>query len=453
MSISAPADVTGEGEPLTDIIVSFVTGTAADVPEAARGSAKPMILDAIGVSMAAASHPIGKIITRYALDAGGEATATIFGAGAKASPAMAALANGTMANALDFDPSGHLATHVLPAALATAEHNRLSGPDLLDAFVIGIEVGRKLTQAFDSHRVKEGGPTYRGWWHVGLVGPIAAAVTAARLLKLDSRQTAMAIGIASCSSGGFRRNMGTMAKALHSGNAARDGIQAAELAKRGFTADAAIIESPLGFMAAVGQPEERDYAAISERLGRPYFLESKLRLKPFPACSRGHPALDAALALRRRESFKGDEIEAIEADLKPFSLLRSEPDDVDAAGFSAAFMLAVALIFGTFGLDQLCQETIDDPRVRALMKRVKHVPAKNGAGKVTVRLSDGRVLSTDVEPIRKLSTLEEIEPKFHQCAGRVLARDAARELQDLILRLDGQPNIDRLMALAGARAD
>ncbi len=451
MSISAPADVTGGGEPLTDIIVAFVTGTAAaDVPQAALEAAKLMILDTIGVSLAAANHPIGKIITRYAIDAGGEPTATVLGAGVKASPPMAALANGTLANALDFDPSGHLATHVLPSALAMVEHNRLSGRDLLDAFVIGIEVGRKLTQAFDSQRVNEGGPTYRGWWHVGLVGPIAAAVTAARLLKLDSRQTAMAIGIASCSSGGFRRNMGTMAKALHSGNAARDGIQAAELAKRGFTADATIIEAPLGFMAALGQAEERDCRALSERLGRPYFLEGKLRLKPFPACSRGHPGIDAALALRRRENFKDDEIEAVEADLEPFSLLRSEPDDVEAAGFSAAFMLAVALIFGAYGLDQLCEETIDDPRVRALMKRVKHVPA-NGAGKVTVRLSDGRSLSADVEPVRKLATLAEIEPKFYQCAERVLNEDAIYALQDLILRLDEQPNIDWLMAVAGAR--
>ena len=450
MSISERTALTGGGEPLTDIIVSFVTGTAAaDVPEAALGSAKLMILDTIGVSLAAVNHPIGKIITRYAIDAGGETTATVLGAGAKASPPMAALANGTLANALDFDPSGHLATHVLPSALAMVEHNRLSGRDLLDAFVIGIEVGRKLTQAFDSQRVNEGGPTYRGWWHVGLVGPIAAAVTAARLLKLDRRQTAMAIGIASCNSGGFRRNMGTMAKALHSGNAARDGIQAAELARRGFTADAAIIEAPLGFMAAVSQAEERDCEAISERLGRPYFLEGKLRLKPFPACSRGHPGIDAALALRGRENFKGDEIEAVEADLEPFSLLRLEPDDVDAAGFSAAFMLAVALIFGTYGLDQIGEETIDDPRVRALMKRVKHVPA-NGAGKVTVRLSGGRVLSADVEPVRKLSTLAEIEPKFYQCAGRVLAEDAIDALQESILRLDEQPNIDRLMALAGA---
>ncbi|MCH8092653.1 MAG: MmgE/PrpD family protein, partial [Proteobacteria bacterium] len=124
MSISERTALTGGGEPLTDIIVSFVTGTAAaDVPEAALGSAKLMILDTIGVSLAAVNHPIGKIITRYAVDAGGETTATVLGAGAKASPPMAALANGTLANALDFDPSGHLATHVLPSALGRGEHN------------------------------------------------------------------------------------------------------------------------------------------------------------------------------------------------------------------------------------------------------------------------------------------------------------------------------------------
>jgi len=128
-------------------------------------------------------------------------------------------------------------------------------------------------QAIDARRRAQRGPTHRGWWHVGLVGPIAAALATCRLMPLDARPTASAIGIASCSSGGLRRNMGTMAKALHSGNAARAGIEAATLAQRGFTADRAIIEAPLGFLQAVVNPEDSDLAAITERLGRPYVLE------------------------------------------------------------------------------------------------------------------------------------------------------------------------------------
>src|SRR5262249_55063218 len=160
-------------------------------------------------------------------------------------------------------------------ALAVAEHKGASGRHVLDAVVTGYEVGKRLTQAFDSQRSNERGATYRGWWHVGLVGPIPAAVTAARLLALTRNDTAIALGIAGCSSGGFRRNMGTMAKALHSGLAARAGIEAAQLAQRGFTADPDIIEAPLGFIEAVSLPDERDPDAIMDRLGRPYALAGR----------------------------------------------------------------------------------------------------------------------------------------------------------------------------------
>jgi len=286
-------------QPLTELLACFVAGTPSEaIPKGAIEPAKNVILDTVGVALAASARPIGRIVARHvAENAGASATATVLGAGIKASAPMAALANGTLANALDFDEGSHLSTHILPAALAVAEHGALSGKQVLDAFILAYEASARLTQAVDFKRHQKGGPTHRGWWHVGLVGPIAAAMTACRLLGLDPHQTATAMGIASCSSGGFRRNMGTMAKALHSGNAARAGIEAAMLAQLGFTADTAIIEAPLGFLDSVVLPDDRDLAAITERLGRPYVLEGAPRIKRYPACSPGHPLIDAALRL------------------------------------------------------------------------------------------------------------------------------------------------------------
>ena len=357
--------MTTEGQPLTDILAAFVAETpAADVPAAAVEPAKNVILDTVGVALAAASRSVGKIITSHVAQAPGTpATASVLGAGLKVSPEMAALANGTLANALDFDDGSHLSTHILPAALAVAEHHRLPGKNLLDAFIVAHEAAARLTQVIDARRRQQGGPTHRGWWHVGLIGPIAAALAVCRLQKLDRRQTATAIGIASCSSGGFRRNMGTMAKALHSGNAARAGIEAATLARRGFTADTAIIEAPLGFLQAVVLPEDRDVAAVTERLGRPYVLEGPQRIKRFPACNPGHPLIDAALRLVHDQYVRADDVESIAADLHTFSLLRPAPWDEDSAGFSGAFLIAVTLIHGVFTLDQLTDEAVHDRRV------------------------------------------------------------------------------------------
>src|SRR3979409_1733517 len=188
------------GAPLTQILASFVADTEA-VPKATIEPAKNVILDTIGVALAAVERPIGKIIAGHVADAGQPGPATVFGSGIKTSPGMAALANGTLANALDFDDGSHLATHLLPAVLAVGERDRLSGAAGLEAFILAQEASARLTPASAAKRRAERGPTHRGWWHVGLVGPMAAAMAACRLMRLDAEQTATAIGIASCSSG------------------------------------------------------------------------------------------------------------------------------------------------------------------------------------------------------------------------------------------------------------
>ena len=258
-----------------------------------------------------------------------------------------------------------------------------------------------MTQAIDFKRRQNGGPTHRGWWHVGLVGPIAAAMTACRLLGLDTHQTATAIGIVSCSSGGFRRNMGTMAKALHSGNAARAGIEAAMLAQRGFTADTAVIEAPLGFLQAVVLPEDCDLTAIIERLSRPYVLEGNLRIKHYPACNPGHPLIDAALRLVNERRISPDAIGLIEADLHTFSLLRPEPWDEESAGFSGAFLVAATPIHGAFHARPDHDAVVRDPRQSA-HARIRHVPAGEPETMV-VLMHGGRRETIDVRPVSRLS--------------------------------------------------
>jgi 2-methylcitrate dehydratase PrpD len=427
--------------PLTQILASFVSDTRV-VPGGTVEPAKNVILDTIGVALAAADRPIGKIMADHVRDAG-PGPATMFGTGLKSSVETAALANGALANALDFDEGSHLATHLLPAVLAVAEQHRLSGTAVLEALILAFEAAARLTQVLDAKRRAQRGPTHRGWWHVGLVGPIAAAMGTCRLMRLDATQTATAMGIASCSSGGFRRNMGTMAKALHSGNAARGGIEAARLAQRGFSADPAIIEAPLGFLQAIVNPEDRDLAAITERLGRPYVLEGQLRIKRYPACNPAHPLIDAALRLHE-QSIDTDEIDAIEADLHTFSLLRSEPWDGDSAGFSGAFVIAAALMRGRFTLAELTDEALHDSRIKALMRKIRHVPACEPET-IKVSLRRNKVVSIDVRPVNRLSTRDDIVAKFQACAGAILGPPAIRRLEDLILSFEQQSDVSDLM--------
>ena len=330
-----------------------------------------------------------------------------------------------------------------------AERDRRSGKELLEAFAIGFEAGTRFAECFDSARLGEKGPTYRGWWHVGLTGPVAAAMAASRLLGLDRDRTATAIGIASCSCGGFRRNMGTMAKPLHSGNAARAGVAGALLAQLGFTADPDVLEAPLGFMDAVCLPGESDYSAVMERLGNPFVLAGGLRIKPYPSCTRAHPGLDAILSLQREADFSDSDIELIEIDLEPFSLLRPIPADEDEAGFSGAFLFAAAIVHRSLGLDQISQATIQDPRVVALMQRFKYVPGKQ----VVVHLRGGRVFTTSTiipgaPKARRLTAEADVLAKYRACTEPVLGRSKAAELLRQIQTLEQHANIEELMAIA-----
>ncbi len=431
---------------MTDAIVSFVVGTKApSIPAGARRTAKLKILDTLGVSLAAAGRPIGAMVTGYVAAAGGTAEASVLGSRRKVPAPMAALANGTLANAIDFDEGTHLSTAVLPTALAIAEREGLSGKALLDGYIVGFEVGFRLTKAVDALRPVGRGPTRRGFWHVGLIGPLAAAATAARMLKLGRAETATALGIASCSAGGFRNSLGTMAKALHSGNAARAGIEAALLARQGFTAESDILEAPLGYMAALTAPDERDVPQVTEMLGKPFVLDGPPRIKPFPACTPVQPGLDALLALRGRENFKVGDIESIETDLHTFSLLRPTATDESSAGFCSPYLLAATLVHGALGLDQTGDEAVRDRRVQALAARVKGTGDKD----VTLRLKDGRVLVAKVKPVRRLTTVEEVTAKFCDCAGRTLSARAVAGLVDLVLGLEREAGVARLMRLAG----
>ena len=440
---------------LTAKLVSFIVETpAVSVPASTTHFAKRVLLDTIGVTLAAAHRPIGQILSGYIRDTGGApATSTVIGCGLTATAPLAALANGAMSNSLDYDEGFHVATHTVPALLALAERGGQSGKDVIDALVIGYEAGAKFTRLIDAKRKQQRGPTHRGWWHVGLVGPIAAAFTGARLLKLDRRTATMAIGIATSSSGGFRRNMGTMSKGLHSGHGARDGIEAIFLAQRGFTSDPEVIEAPLGFLHAVVDPEDRDLSAVIEFLGRPYELEKPPGVKDIPACTPAHAMINTTVAAVRKGGRKPDDIEFVEADLHTFSLNRDEPTDEDSAGFCGAFLVAAALVHGKVGLEQVSDEAVAEPAIRAMMQRIRHTPSTTkGTERVTIHYRDGSSATAEgTNRPNRLVTDEEVSEKFRDCASAVLDKDDMAIIEEQIATLETQPNISKLMAAAAGK--
>ncbi|MEU4481123.1 MmgE/PrpD family protein [Micromonospora sp. NPDC023966] len=430
------------------------TVTADDIPVEVTEAAKLVVLDTVGVAMAAVDFPIGRILTDYAAAMGGAPTARVLGTDLATSPQLAAQINGTLAHGLDYDDHGHLSTHVLPAALAVGESLGSSGADLLTAYVVGRECGYRLSSVIEAKRKQKQGPTYRGWYRVGVVGPVAAAVAASRMLGLDPERTRHAIGIASSSSAGLRRNLGTMTKALHAGNGASAGVTAAMLAARGFTADAEAIEGPLGLVNAICLPGEAEWAPLA-RLGAPYELSQKLGVKYFPACSPSHKPLVAMLKLRRDHAIDPARVASIEADLHEFSLRRLDPTEAIATGYSLPYLLAIALVDGRVGPDQVNGDRLHDPVVRQLMAKVVADPDAAPAGapeRVTIRLDDGTVLTAECGCKPDLSEPGEIAAKFDDCAGRRLDLHGVTQLKEAILDLGAVADVRDLTAMTTGKA-
>ncbi len=237
---------------ITAAFARYVTSMDCErIPSEVLAVARRAILDTVGCGIAGSREPAAKIARELGRQDGGVGRATVIGVndGADAlrlPPQNAAMVNAVAGHALDYDDvnsMGHPSVPVVFAALAVCEDTGASGRDLLTAYVAGVEVETKLMKAFtESHYLV-------GWHSTSTLGVFGAAAAAARLYRLTPEQTATAFGIAGSEASGLRQNFGTMTKPFHPGHASWSGIIAARLARAGFTADQAIFEAPLGFLA------------------------------------------------------------------------------------------------------------------------------------------------------------------------------------------------------------
>ena len=132
----------------TETIAGWIVSTSyEDIPPEAIRVANESCFDLLGVILAGSTQPVGEIIQQYVDDSGGSTQATVLASGLQTSLANAALANGTMGHALDYDDFGgfgHPTVAIFPALLALGESLNATGRDLLEAYVIGCELGLAL---------------------------------------------------------------------------------------------------------------------------------------------------------------------------------------------------------------------------------------------------------------------------------------------------------------------
>jgi 2-methylcitrate dehydratase PrpD len=452
----------------TEKIARFVVDTDyKNLPRDAVEKAKRTALDCMGAALAGVAEPVSQTVTCYVTKLGGTPQSSVFGAGIKVSVADAALANGCIAHALDYDDCGvkigHPSVLVLPAVLSLGEHLGASGRDILTAYILGLEVEGKLALHAD-FKLMQARLNHQTWY-----GSIGAAAACAKLLRLDVAKTRMALGIAGNFACGLSANHGSMAGAMAAGNACRNGVIAALMAQEGITANANIIEAKNGFYDTLVGPGHYDAERMADGLGEPFYIESPgIGLKKYPSCYHTHRALDGIFQLLGEHHLSDKDVAEVDVATSERAmrvLAFSEPATAYQAKFSMPHCIAAAVVDKQVTLETFTDHKFEDRSIVEARKKVylsfPDVPIWPGladvgpdtefvGNPVTIRTTDGRTYNARVDIPRGDPALpltdDELLDKYRDCARSQLRADEMERSVDLVLGLERVADIATLMA-------
>ena len=437
----------------TQTLARFIADTEYEtLPTPVVEAAKIAILDGVANMVAGSVQELADIIGRYVRDGGGAPHSSVVGWGYRTNPPAAAFANGVFGHCLDYEIQGFPPTHgtssCLPAALALAEHHHTSGRQVITAYVLGWEIQGRL-------RAASAPATAPGHHPPGLVGPLGGAAASAKALGLDADQTLMALGIAASRTGGLTANTGTMVKSTHPGNAARMGAESAILAGMGYTASDAVLESPVGYAAALFGGKFNWDAAIGG-LGASWRLtDPGFDIKRFPAQVYMQNVIEAALNLREENGLESEAIEQVTIRRRG----RGHSGPVPRSGldgkFSVEYCAAAALLDGQVGIDTFTDERRFATDMEDMLGRIRVEPEgpESGATLATALLKNGGTVSAECAAFRGSAanpmSRDERLVKLHDCFSQAMSDADIQRTLDMLENLENVADVGELMGILG----
>ena len=429
------------------------------------------IVDTLGLYLAGGLEPTVQILAADAVETGGKADAYVLGAGkAKAPAAIAARVLGTAGHAHDWDDTqvSHDPAHIygllthpsvppLTAALVIAQRlGNVSGQQLMLAFQTGFEFECKISEWMLPKHYR------RGNHSSGTVGTFGAAAAAAKLLGLEGEKLTHCIGMAASFAAGIRCNFGTMTKPLHVGRASENGVTAALLAARGFTADPAALDGPWGFLQVMGEGFTKE--KISQGFGKTWTItDPGVSIKPYPSGIVTHQSMDAMLKLVLEHDLKPEQVERVrfyagKNILEPirYPLARNHLQ----AKFSMPALLAMIIIKRRASHHEFMDAFVAGSQMQDLQKRTDlindaDIDAKGWdliRSRIEVETKDGRKLVQWADekyrggPLNPISD-SDLEGKFRMCAEGAIAKPAQDKLLEAVAGIDKLTNASTLAEL------
>lgn len=365
-----------------------------------------LLLDGLAVAFAGATEPGPSLMADLVRRDGEAGPAALIGYGFRTSVANAARVNGMAMHVLDYEPMwnppNHALSPLIPAILALAElrEHEGAGPQgvaALQAIARGVEAQGRLR--LSSGQMEPAGLTLHP---PGVTGPLAAALACGVMLGLVGERLAAAVGIAASRSAGLLANVGSMTKALHCGDGAAHGVEAALLAQAGFTANDDAIGSPRGWGPCLFGAGF-DPAPLLAPIDIPRALDPGPAWKLFSSQFATHFAITAALEAREAAGpyALADRIRRIELWTPPMPYIdRPNPASGLDGKFSWQYTAVVALLDGTVEPGSFTDERRFAPDAVALLTRTSLVGDPTISGRfdrmhvdIKLELIDGETIT------------------------------------------------------------
>jgi 2-methylcitrate dehydratase PrpD len=441
-----------------------------DYPQEVIDKVKIFILDSIGCMFGGCQTNLGEAIVNPIRSMGGSEEATIVGGGVKVPTIQAALVNGTTANALDYDDTllgiGHPGASIIPAALAIGEWVNASGRDVLNAILIGYDVGDRIGLAIQ--------PSYerlQNVWGVGTWQTFSAVVAAAKVLDLDLKQTLNAYGVAGATAplpNTQKWGWALEERPIHwvkepTGWPCWTGTTAAVLAHNGFVGNNYILDGDNGFWIMAGS-DQCDYDKMTQGLGSEYEVMTNIAIKPYSSCRWQHATLDCVKQLKQENGLSPEEVK--EVLIHSFAWVKTHelygPSDMVDAQFCIPYTTTMVLLGIHPGPAWYTQENLESEDILNLSNKVRvevdpeldkaYFEKDQLSARVEITTERGkfeRFVDVPTGDPRNPLTRQEIEDKFRNQAAYVLEEV---EIDRVIEKIYDFENLDRVSDLMSSLA-
>jgi 2-methylcitrate dehydratase PrpD len=452
---------------IAEVLAEFlVTERFEDLPRETTEQVKRYILDVIGCTIGSSRRPQIAALSEVIKAEGGNSYSSVFAHGFKTSCMNAALLNGTMGHALDFDDDHregtmHPSVAVFPAVFAIGEKRRASGKEFMRAFILGLEVMIRLGESL------LGQSYYQGFHPTGTCGVFGAAAACATIMGLDIMHTKYALGIAGSFSAGTQECTGEGAwqKPLQAGHPAMGGVLAASLAEKNFIGSGTVFDGPYGLIKALSFRDQFDFGRITETLGKKWEMVDT-SIKVHACCRFSGPVADCALDLYK-QGVRAEDVKKITAKVGEFTVKmlchpierKLRPQTHVDAQFSLPYAIAVAICKNRTGIQEFSAEALRDPEVLAMAAKVtweldpeaEKMYPKAYPATLIAELNNGRTYQAHVDYPKgdpeNPATREEILNKFHLLTEKFFDQKKREKIIATVKRLEELSNIADLADL------